>query len=91
MCCSRTGTRPDLIVMLEGTAEIVKGFGRPGATVIARYGQFQFLGEIGMLTGERACLRERTRPAGVPPAAVAFAAAPGQDRAREPAGQATGR
>jgi hypothetical protein len=32
-----------------------------------------------------------TRPAGVPPAAVAFAAAPGQERAKEPAGQATGR
>ena len=29
----------DLIVMLDGTAEIVKGFGRPGATVIATYGQ----------------------------------------------------
>jgi len=51
----------DLIVMLDGTAEIVKDFGRPEATVIAWYGQSQFPGEIGMLTGQRACLRERTR------------------------------
>ena len=54
----------DLIVMLEGTAEIVKGFGRPGATVIARYGQSQFLGEIGMLTGQRACLTVLASSAG---------------------------
>ncbi len=46
----------DLIVMLDGTAEIVQGYGRPGATVIAAYGPSQFLGEIGMLTGQRAYL-----------------------------------
>ena len=54
----------DLIVMLDGTAEIVKGFGRPGATVIATYGQSQFLGEIGMLTGQRAYLTAVASSAG---------------------------
>jgi hypothetical protein len=28
----------DLIVMLDGTAEIIQGYGRPDATVIAEYG-----------------------------------------------------
>jgi len=41
--------------------------------------------------GPRGRPRERTRPAGVPPGAVAFAAAPGQAGTKEPAGQATGR
>src|SRR6185312_5011721 len=46
----------DLIVMLDGTAELVQGYGQPGARVIASYGPSQFLGEIGMLTGQRAYL-----------------------------------
>jgi thioredoxin reductase (NADPH) len=46
----------DLIVMLDGTAEIVQGYGRPGARVVASYGPSQFLGEIGMVTGQRAYL-----------------------------------
>src|SRR5262249_60328363 len=46
----------DLIVVLDGTAELVQGYGRPGATVITTYGRSQFLGEIGMLTGQRAYL-----------------------------------
>jgi thioredoxin reductase (NADPH) len=46
----------DLIVMLAGTAEIIQGYGRPRTTVIATYGPSQFLGEIGMLTGQRAYL-----------------------------------
>jgi len=54
----------DMFVMLDGTAEIVKGFGRPGATVIATYGQSQFLGEIGMLTGQRAYLTAVASSAG---------------------------
>ena len=44
----------DLIVMLDGTAEIVQRYGRPGATHIAGYSRSEFLGEIGMLTGQRA-------------------------------------
>jgi len=54
----------DLIVMLDGTAEIIKGFGQPGATVIATYGQSEFLGKIGMLTGQRAYLTAVVSSAG---------------------------
>jgi thioredoxin reductase (NADPH) len=54
----------DLIVMLDGTAEIIQGYGRPGATFIARYGRSQFLGEIGMLTGQRAYLTAVATSAG---------------------------
>ena len=46
----------DLIVMLDGTAEIIQNYGRPDATLIAAYSRSEFLGEIGMLTGQRAYL-----------------------------------
>ena len=46
----------DLIVVLDGTAEIIQGYGRPDARLIAAYGRSEFLGEIGMLTGQRAYL-----------------------------------
>ena len=54
----------DLIVMLEGTAEIIQGYGQPGATLIAGYSRSQFLGEIGMLTGQRAYLTAVATSAG---------------------------
>ena len=54
----------DLIVMLDGTAEIIQGYSRPGATLIARYSRSQFLGEIGMLTGQRAYLTAVATSAG---------------------------
>ena len=54
----------DLIVILEGTAEIIQGYGQPGATLIAGYGRSQFLGEIGMLTGQRAYLTAVATSAG---------------------------
>jgi thioredoxin reductase (NADPH) len=54
----------DLIVMLDGTAEIIQGYGRPGATRIAGYGRSQFLGEIGLLTGQRAYLTAVATSAG---------------------------
>jgi thioredoxin reductase (NADPH) len=54
----------DLIVMLDGTAEIIQGYGRPGATRIAGYGRSQFLSEIGMLTGQRAYLTAVVTSAG---------------------------
>jgi thioredoxin reductase (NADPH) len=54
----------DLIVMLDGTADIVAGYGRPGATHIASYSRSQFLGEIGMLTGQRAYLTAVATSAG---------------------------
>ena len=58
----------DLIVMLDGAAEIIQGYGRPGATIIAGYGRAQFLGEIGMLTGQRAYLTAVATSAGRVPA-----------------------
>jgi thioredoxin reductase (NADPH) len=54
----------DLIVMLDGTADIIAGYGRPGATHIASYRRSQFLGEIGMLTGQRAYLTAVATSAG---------------------------
>src|SRR5216684_1823482 len=46
----------DLIVLLAGTAEIIERYGHPEASVVASYGPSEFLGEIGMLTGQRAFL-----------------------------------
>src|SRR5262245_19982242 len=54
----------DLIVILDGTAEIIQGYGRPGATLIAAYGRSEFLGELGMLTGQRAYLTAVATSAG---------------------------
>lgn len=54
----------DLVVMLDGTAEIIRGYGQPCATLIAGYGRSQFLGEIGMLTGQRAYLTAVATSAG---------------------------
>ena len=52
----------DLIVMLDGTAEIIQGYGQPGARLIAGYGRSQFRGEIGMLTGQRRARGGRSAP-----------------------------
>ncbi len=46
----------DLIVLLEGEVEIVEDHGRRDETVLATYGPSQFLGEIGLLTGQRVYL-----------------------------------
>ena len=46
----------DMIVLLAGTADIVEGYGHRGASAVASYGPSEFLGEIGMLTGQRAFL-----------------------------------
>jgi thioredoxin reductase (NADPH) len=54
----------DLIVMLDGAAEIIQGYGQPSATLIAGYGRSQFLGEIGMMTGQRAYLTAVATSAG---------------------------
>jgi thioredoxin reductase (NADPH) len=64
----------DLIVVLDGQVQIVQHRGQPGETVIATYGRAQFLGEIGLLTGQRAYLSAVASTAGrvlrVPPAQV---------------------
>jgi thioredoxin reductase (NADPH) len=54
----------DLIVLLDGTAEVVRGYGRPGATRLVGYGRSEFLGEIGMLTGQRVFLTAVATSAG---------------------------
>jgi thioredoxin reductase (NADPH) len=54
----------DLIVVLAGEARIVERRGQPGETVIANYGRSQFLGEIGLLTGQRAYLSAVASTAG---------------------------
>ncbi len=54
----------DLIVILAGEAQIIKRHGLPGESVIATYGRSQFLGEISMLTGQRAYLSAVASTAG---------------------------
>jgi thioredoxin reductase (NADPH) len=54
----------DLIVVLDGRVQIVQHFGRPDETVIATYGASQFLGEIGLLTGQRVYLSAVATTAG---------------------------
>jgi thioredoxin reductase (NADPH) len=54
----------DLIVLLAGRADIVEDRGQPAETLIASYGPSQFLGEIGMLTGQRAYLSAVAATAG---------------------------
>jgi thioredoxin reductase (NADPH) len=46
----------DLIVVLEGAVEIVDHYGKPEQTVIISYGPREFLGEKGLLTGQRVFL-----------------------------------
>jgi len=54
----------DLIVVVSGEARIIERSGQAGETVIATYGQGQFLGEIGLLTGQRAYLSAVASTAG---------------------------
>jgi thioredoxin reductase (NADPH) len=54
----------DLIVVLEGEVQIVANAGQPEETVIATYGPGGFLGEISLLTGQRAFLAAIARTAG---------------------------
>ena len=46
----------DLIVLLEGEARIVEHYAQPDEFVIVTYGPGEFMGEIGLLTGQRAYL-----------------------------------
>ena len=54
----------DLVVLLAGTADIIERYGHPEASVVASYGPSEFLGEIGMLTGQRAFLSAVATSAG---------------------------
>src|SRR4029077_19622546 len=46
----------DLIVLLEGEARIVEHYAQPDEFVIVTYGRGEFMGEISLLTGQRAYL-----------------------------------
>jgi thioredoxin reductase (NADPH) len=46
----------DLVVILEGEVQIVERYGQPDQAVIVSLGPREFLGEIGLLTGQRAYL-----------------------------------
>ena len=46
----------DLFVVLAGEVRLIERHGQPGETIITAYGPSQFLGEIGLLTGQRAYL-----------------------------------
>jgi thioredoxin reductase (NADPH) len=54
----------DLIIVLEGEVQIVANAGQPAETVIATYGPGGFLGEISLLTGQRAFLAAVARTTG---------------------------
>jgi CRP-like cAMP-binding protein len=46
----------DLVVVLDGTLEIVENYGQHDEVTIATYGPFEFLGEMGLLAGQHAYL-----------------------------------
>lgn len=46
----------DLVVVLDGTLEIVENYGQHDEVAIVTYGPFEFLGEMGLLTGQHAYL-----------------------------------
>jgi len=46
----------DLVVVLDGVLEIVENYGQHEEVAIATYGPFEFLGEMGLLTGQHAYL-----------------------------------
>ena len=54
----------DLIVVLDGKVDIVEGYGQPSEVAIVNYGPLEFLGEIGLLTGQRAYLTAVARTPG---------------------------
>jgi thioredoxin reductase (NADPH) len=54
----------DLIVLLAGEVRIIQRYGQPGETVIATYGPSTFLGELGLLTGQRVYLSAVASTAG---------------------------
>jgi thioredoxin reductase (NADPH) len=54
----------DLVVVLDGVLEIVEHHGQPDETAIATYGPYEFLGEMGLLTGQHAYLTAVANTAG---------------------------
>jgi thioredoxin reductase (NADPH) len=64
----------NMIVILEGTVEIVEHYGLPGERVINTYGPREFLGEMSLLTGQIAYMTARATSDGrvlrIPPEQV---------------------
>jgi thioredoxin reductase (NADPH) len=54
----------DLIVVLSGRVEVVDHVGAPNEEVIIDYGPREFMGEIGLLTGQRVFLTARATTSG---------------------------
>jgi thioredoxin reductase (NADPH) len=54
----------DLIVVLDGVVDIVEHYGQPAEVTIVTYGPLEFLGEIGLLTGQRTYLTAVASEAG---------------------------
>lgn len=54
----------DLFVVLEGAADVVERSGQADGRLVASYGPAEFLGEVGMLTGQRARFDGVMRQAG---------------------------
>lgn len=54
----------DLIVVLEGQVDILEHFGRPEENLVISYGAREFLGEKGLLTGQRVFLTAVVRAPG---------------------------
>ena len=54
----------DLIVILDGDVQVVEAHGKTSATVIVNYGPREFIGEIGLLTGQRVYLTAIARTPG---------------------------
>src|SRR3984893_2844732 len=46
----------DLIVVLDGCVDVVERYGASDAEVIVTYGRLEFVGEMGLLTGQRVFL-----------------------------------
>jgi thioredoxin reductase (NADPH) len=46
----------DLVVVLAGNVDIIESYGQPNEVTIVTYVPLQFLGEMGLLTGQRAYL-----------------------------------
>ena len=64
----------DMIVVLEGGVEVVEHYGQPDEVVIIGYGPREFVGEMGLLTGQTVYLTAVATTDGVvlriPPAQV---------------------
>jgi thioredoxin reductase (NADPH) len=54
----------DLIVLLDGSVDIVQGHGQPNEVHITTYGPLEFLGEMSLLTGQRVYLTAVSRAPG---------------------------